>query len=190
MKKNVSFLLIVSFILIIFTSILFAEEIKFTFQNEPDGFRGLKWGDPPTEDMYFSHQILNEYLDKGDIYYKINDKKYIGSVELYKIQYTFNLRSNQFYKVEANFSDEINYNILRIIFEDKFGEPTYTNKGKDSYLLSWRGDKTFIRIWYNPKKSFTGKGFGQLTIESVKIRQEDLPEINKQKEVEKAKEDF
>ena len=23
----------------------------FAFQNEPDGFRGLKWGDPPTKEM-------------------------------------------------------------------------------------------------------------------------------------------
>ncbi len=25
----------------------------FAFQNEPEGFRGLKWGDPPGEDMKF-----------------------------------------------------------------------------------------------------------------------------------------
>ena len=170
--------------------ILMITVIGFAFQNEPDGFRGLKWGDAPTEDMYFIYQIIQEGLNKGNIYNKINEKNYIGSVKLYKIQYTFNLRSNQFYKVEANFSDEINYNILKVIFEDKFDEPTYTSKGKDSYLLSWRGDETYIRIWYNPNQGFTGKGFGQLTIESIKIHQEDLPEINEQKELDKAKEDF
>lgn len=164
--------------------------IGFAFQNEPDGFRGLKWGDTPTEDMTFSYQLIDKYLDKGNIYYKSNDKPYIGSVKIYSIKYTFNLRSNQFYKWEANFSDEINYNILRVIFEDKFGKPTYISEGKDGYLLCWEGDKTFIRIWYKPKKSFTGMGFGYLTIKSVKIRQENLPEINKQEEIEKAKDDF
>jgi len=177
-------------ILLVIVLVFLITGIGFAFQNEPDGFRGLKWGDAPTEDMYFSYQIIQKYLDKGNIYNRVKEKLNIGSVELYKIQYTFNLRSNQFYKWEANFSDEINYNILKVIFEDKFGEPTYISEGKDGYLLSWRGDKTFIRIWYNPNKSFTGKGFGRLTIESVKIHQEDLPEINKQEEVEKAKEDF
>jgi len=28
-------------------------DVGLTFQNEPEGFRGLKWGDPPTEDMEF-----------------------------------------------------------------------------------------------------------------------------------------
>lgn len=157
--------------------------IGFTFQNEPDGFRGLKWGDAPTEDMYFSHQILDEYLDKGNIYYKTNDKRYIGSVELFSIKYTFNLRSNQFYKVEAickDFDDR-SYNILEIIFEDKFGEPVT----KKEYLLCWRGDRTFIRIYYDSQR-----GNLYLTIESIKIRPEDLPEIDKQGELEKAKDDF
>jgi len=162
----------------------------FAFQNEPDGFRGLKWGDSPMGDMIFSYQKIDEYLDKGNVYYKSNDKPYIGSVKIYSIKYTFNLCNNQLYKVEANFSDEINYNILKVIFEDKFGKPTYINEGKDGYLLCWEGDKTFIGIWYKPKKSFTGMGFGYLTIKSVKIHQEDLPEINEQEEIEKAKEDF
>lgn len=26
-------------------------DIALAFQNEPDDFRGLKWEDPPTEDM-------------------------------------------------------------------------------------------------------------------------------------------
>jgi len=190
MKNNVSILLIILLILTIFTSILFAEEIKSTFQNEPDGFRELKWGDAPAEDMRLAFHMIQEGLDKGDIYEKIHEKDHIGNVKLYGIQYTFNLCSNQLYKVEANFYDDINYNILRAIFEDKFGKPTYISGGKSSDLLSWEGDKTFIRIWYTPNKTWTGEGFGQLTIKSVKIRQEDPPEINKQEEIEKAKDDF
>ena len=164
--------------------------ISFAFQNEPDGFRGLKWGDAPAEDMWLAYQMIDKYLDKGNIYDRIKENLYIGSVKFYKIEYTFNLRSNQFYKWEANFSDEINYNILKVIFEDKFGKSTYISEDKKGYLLCWEGDKTFIRIWYKPSKIFTGEGYGQLTIKSVKIHQEDLPEINKQKEIEKAKEDF
>lgn len=182
MRKNVSILLLASILIFLITG------IGFTFQNEPDGFRGLKWGDAPTEDMYLPWKIIDKYLDKGDIYCRIKEKSNIGSAELYSVEYTFNLRSNQFYKWEARFSDKINFNILRIIFEDKFGKPTYTNK--DNSLLCWEGDKTFIRIWYKPSEYLIGEGYGMLTFESVKIPQEDLPEINEQEEIEKAKDDF
>jgi hypothetical protein len=161
--------------------------IGFAFQNEPDGFRGLKWGDAPTEDMGFYYQISYEedYLKdmNGNIYYKLHDKPYIGSVEFFSIKYTFNLRSNQFYKVEAickDFDDR-SYNILKIIFKDKFGEPTKEEK----YFLFWGGDKAYIHILFDSKR-----GNLYLTIKSVKIHPEDIPEINKQKEVEKAKDDF
>lgn len=160
----------------------------FAFQNEPDGFRGLKWGDVPTEDMTFLYQISykEDHLKdiNGNKYYKSKDNPYIGSVKLYKIEYTFNLCSNQFYKVEASFSDEINYNILKIIFEEKFGEPTK----KEKYFLYWGGDKAYIHILFN--STGYGKGYGHLSIQSREIRPGDPPEINKQKEVEKAKEDF
>jgi len=187
MKKIVSILLIVLLILAIFTLILFAEEIESTFQNEPDGFRGLKWGDAPTEDMVFFIQILSKDLDKGNIYHKKNEKEYIGSVKFFSIEYTFNLRSNQLYKVEATCSDlnsvelDRSYNILKIILEDKYGEPTRKMK----YWLCWEGSKTLLYIYYNP-----GRGSLYLISESAKICPEDPPEINEQEEIEKAEEDL
>lgn len=51
--------------ILVFSSV----ESGFTFQNEPEGFRGLKWGDPPTESM--------EYLGtfQGDRIYTLSDDK-------------------------------------------------------------------------------------------------------------------
>lgn len=57
--------------LILVTAILtlLSPNMVFAFQNEPDGFRGLKWGDPPTESM--------EYLGtfQGDRIYTLSDDK-------------------------------------------------------------------------------------------------------------------
>ena len=178
MKKIVSILLIVLLILAIFTSILFAEEIKSTFQNEPDGFRGLKWGDAPTEDMKFLGEINSSY----NSYYRKDDKKNIGSAKLDNIFYRFTLYSNQFYDVSATFFGETNYDILKIIFEEKFGKPTL--KLKDGYSLIWNGENAKISLTFNSKE---WKGFFVIT--SMKILPE-RPEDNKQKEVEKAEEDF
>ena len=96
MKKNVSILLIVSCILIVFSLILFAEEVKFTFQNEPDGFRGLKWGDPPTEDM-----VYIAIMEGGLTFYKLpNEKLHIGDAWFYKISYSFFGSPERFMRVD------------------------------------------------------------------------------------------
>jgi len=168
--------------------------IGFAFQSEPDGFRGLKWGDAPTEDMTFlgetSEYIINNYPEttitntKTNIYYKRNEKNNIGSAKLYNIFYKFNLYSNQFYKVMCVFYNKDNYNILKIIFIGEFGKPTYTDKGKNKYFLKWVGDKTGVQLYYNPKENKGWIGF-----KSTEIRPEKI-EDNKQKEIEKAKEDF
>ena len=171
--------------------------ISFAFQNEPDGFRGLKWGDAPTEDMTFLGEtreyVINNYPKttnshitntKTNCYYKRNEKNNIGSAELYNIFYNFNLYSNQFYKVMCVFYNEDNYNILGIIFREEFGEPTYTDKRKNRYFLKWVGDKTEVQLYYNPKENKGWIGF-----KSMKIHPENI-EDNKQKELEKAKEDF
>jgi len=166
----------------------------FAFQNEPDGFRGLKWGDAPTEDMKFlgetTEYIIGNYPEptitntKTNCYYKRNEKNNIGSAELYNIFYNFNLYSNQFYKVMCVFYNKNNYNILGIIFREEFGEPTYTDKGKNKYSLQWTGDKTEVQLYYNPKDNKGWIGFKSMKIHPEKI------EDNKQKELEKAKEDF
>ena len=185
MKKKGSILLIVVSILIIFTLSLFAEEIKSTFQNEPDGFRGLKWGDAPTEDMSYFYQIKDEYIrDKGNYYHRIWDKLNIGNAKISSIKYIYNLYSNQFYKVNLTFYGKDNFDILKIICEGRFGEPT--GKAKDWDFLRWVGDKAEVTLYLD-------KGCGLFSIKSMEIRIEtlaDKPEYNKQKEVEKAKEDF
>jgi len=180
-------ILLVIVLVFLITGIGFSSQDEIAFKNEPDGFRGLKWGDAPTEDMKFFIQILSEALDKGNIYHKINEKKYIGSVKFFSIEYTFNLRNNQLYKVEATCSDlnsiklDRSYNILKIILENKFGEPTRKMK----YWLCWEGNKTLLYIYYNSER-----GSLYLISKSAKIHSEDPPEINKQEEIEKAKEDF
>ena len=188
MKKNLAILLLASILILLITG------TGFAFQNEPDGFRGLKWGDAPTEDMKFlgetTEYIIGNYPEptitntKTNCYYKRNEKNNIGSAELYNIFYNFNLYSNQFYKVMCVFYNKNNYNILGIIFREEFGEPTYTDKGKNKYSLQWTGDKTEVQLYYNPKDNKGWIGFKSMKINPEKI------EDNKQKELEKAKEDF
>ena len=181
-------------ILLVIVLVFLITGTGFAFQNEPDGFRGLKWGDAPTEDMKFlgetTEYIIGNYPEptitntKTNRYYKRSEKNNIGSAELYNIFYSFNLYSNQFYKVMCVFYNEDNYNILGIIFREEFGEPTYIDKRKNKYFLHWTGDKTEVQLYYNPKDN---KGW--IEFKSMEIHPEKI-EDNKQKELEKAKEDF
>ncbi len=154
--------------------------IGFAFQNEPDGFRGLKWGDKPTEDMVY----LGEVSYAENIYHRKMDELSIGSATLEEIRYKFNFYSYQFHEVFIRFTGKTNYIILKIICEGRFGKPTYTREEKDSYFQQWSGDKAEIRLYYNFKEYY-----GWLWIASMKIHRE-TPETDKQKEIEKAKEDF
>lgn len=185
-------------ILLIIILLFLITGMGFAFQNEPDGFRGLKWGDAPIKGMHSTVVIIHRYSGKGNLYRRLKKELNIGSVELYAMKYLFNLRSNQFYEWEGSFSDEDDFDVLMIILEDKYGKPTYTSEyGR---LSSWEGDKTYIEIeWYEPFVYSTWSDYrmptfikrhGTLTFRSVKISQEDPPEINEQEEIEKAKEDF
>lgn len=118
-------ILLVIVLVFLVAGIGFASQDEIAFKNEPDGFRGLKWGDAPTEDMVFSYRVVSEYnIYKGNYYYRKSDKLNIGSAELDSIKYIFNLYSNQFYKMQSIFTGETNYNILKIILEGRFGKPT------------------------------------------------------------------
>jgi len=154
--------------------------VGLAFPNEPDGFRDLKWGDAPTEDMYFVYEIISEYMDNAKIYAKYRENNNIGSAKLFSLEYCFNLRSNQFYKVSANFSKDKYFEILEVIFKDRFGEPT---KREKDFLL-WDGEKARVYLL-----GLEGN-LAMLEFRSWEIKAEEPPEIDKTAEIEKAKTDF
>jgi len=157
--------------------------IGFAFQNEPDGFRGLKWGDAPTEDMKFFIENLDG-IDKGYEYTRPNENNYIGSVEISSVYYYFNLRNNQFYKMSTGFGKKY-LCVFTAIFKDRFGEPTKEEKYLNGYGIIWDGEITLIRMFYN-----TDVDYGFVTFESKKVKPEEPPEIDIEIERDKAKEDF
>ena len=137
--------------------ILLITGIGFAFQNEPDGFRELKWGDAPTEDMIFVGE-----LNVGEVFYtKIEDKKGIGTAKFYALGYAF--YNNRFMQAMGFFRDKDNYNTLETICREKYGEPT-----KEGYYnLTWYGSKTIILLIYDIIKDG-----GSLIFGSIKITKE------------------
>ena len=168
MKKKVMLLtLIVSTFLLI--------SVGFTFQNEPDGFRELKWGDPPTEDMIYRVTALGE---RG--YTRPDDKMYVGNAQFYLIVYAFHGEPEKFMAAILYFKGEKNFNLLETICRGKFGEETE----KGFYDFIWMGQKSTIFLRYDVVKKQ-----GDLSLISIQILAEKV-KIDKQKEIEKSKEDW
>ncbi len=103
----------------------------FGFQNEPEGFRGLKWGDPPGEDM----ELVEESVLLGKRkYIRPSDKLFLGNVELDYIFYIFYFDS--FVLVELRFSGKNNYELAKEICRKRFGKERIS----ESYRLKWFSD--------------------------------------------------
>lgn len=168
MKKNILLLT-----LIILTFLLVGT--GSTFQNEPDGFRDLKWGDPPTEDMiYFTTAMGTK------VYTLPNDKMYIGNARFYAITYIFYGKPERLMAVTLLFSKENNFDLLKTICRGRFGEETE----EGFYNSTWMGLKTAIYLSYDIIEEK-----GDFSLISIQILAEKT-RIDKQKEIEKSKEDW
>ena len=143
------------------------------FQNEPDGFRGLKWGDPPGEDM--------EYI--GDVYGKgytvPDDKMSLGNAQLYMIIYLF--YEDRFFGVALYFRGEENYGLLETICKERYGEEELE---EGFYEFKWMGQKSFVALHYDIVEET-----GFLSLNSTVIVLEKTEADNK-KEAEKAEGDW
>jgi hypothetical protein len=95
----------------------------FAFQNEPDGFRGVKWGTNINE----LHDMVL-YQEDGDTkaYQRNNDKIKIGDAEISLVVYGF--YKGRFYAVHIGFNGDSNFKKLKNTFFDQFGQGYQSNR--------------------------------------------------------------
>lgn len=117
----------------------------FAFQNGPGGFRDLKWGDPPTEDMVEFGKDMNRYRRT---YVKLEEELYLDNVRLDYIYYDFLITSEkdpQFFFVLLWFPDAHQFYSLEEICVDRFGLPTYKKTWEDNVeLRMWSSETTTV----------------------------------------------
>lgn len=142
----------------------------FAFENEPDGFRGLKWSDSPTEDM----EYIFESKATGKAYVRPADKMSIGNAQFYMIGYGFYGKPERFFSVSCFFRGEENYDLLKIICEGKFGEATEEGW---LYELIWQGQGSCIILDYDliEEEGYLTLASSMIMIEKAKA--EELEEI-------------
>lgn len=162
----------------------------FAFENEPEGFRGLKWGDPPGEDMEQLPSYWGAWMDPDEHdflwYEKQDDKLQIRGAELESIEYQF--YKGQFYKVEINVVDGYyNHESLKDVVQLKFGVIDFEKKipGISTKSYRWIGKKATIIL--EDSVSYESP---ELTIYSTEIDNQfhqDVAIIRKEEEEERQK---
>ena len=129
------------------------------FKNHPQGFRGLKWGDPPSGNMELLQQA-NEWLS---LYTMRDDQLKLDGVNLYMGIYSFYTpldADKKFMNVSLYFQGERAYELLKTICEERFGDADRGGLG----LILWRDYRGIVELDYGVlmKK-------GTLTLASHKI---------------------
>ena len=113
--------------------------MAFAFENEPEGFRDLKWGDPPTEKI----EGLIELAGRGKVYIRPSDKLYLGDAQLRTIWYSF--YQDKFMRVSLYFKGKHNYDLLETICRERYGEETTS----ELYKLYWLSGQTSVDLSYD-----------------------------------------
>jgi hypothetical protein len=120
----------------------------FAFQNEPDGFRGIKWGTNISE---LRDMGLVEDVDDLKYYSRKDDKMKLGDTDIEQIRYGF--YKDRFYTVKISFSEFSNFTRLKATFIDQYGLGYKLYSKLEDY--SWVGSTVSIVMDYN---EILGKG--------------------------------
>ncbi|MCX5834952.1 MAG: hypothetical protein NTV99_10685 [Deltaproteobacteria bacterium] len=108
------------------------------FPNEPDGFRGIKWGTKITR-LSGMEFVRSEGAEK--YYIRPDDKLKVGEAVVERITYGF--YRDEFFKVTIYVKGLKNYLDLKQTFSGVYGEGDNVF-GKDFY--TWPGKQVFITI--------------------------------------------
>jgi len=109
-----------------------------TFQNEPDGFRGIKWGTKITR-LSGMELVRTEGAEK--YYVRPEDKLKIGKAAIESITYGF--YRDDFFKVTIRVKGLMNYLDLKETFVGVYGEGENVF-GKD--FFTWPGKQVLVTI--------------------------------------------
>jgi hypothetical protein len=164
MKYFTSYFLIIA----LWVTILILPCNSFGFQNEPDSFRGIKWG---TNINDISGMTCFECNDKyQEFYIRKGDKMKIGDAEIKHISYGF--YKGRFLSAIIKFEEHNNFKILESTHLQLFGKGNKPNPDIEAYY--WRGRNVGIALEYDgmPNKGLVFYHYLPLHEEFMKDKKE------------------
>lgn len=119
------------------------------FENEPNGFRGIKWGTDISTLKDLKH-IRDDHEGSVKYYKKEGEELKIGEAELESIEYGF--WRGKLATVTVHTEGVFNYDKLITACKTKFGEPEQPDKKEATFV--WRGKVTKMALGHDD--SFNG----------------------------------
>ena len=132
---------LITVIVIMIISFLFSV-YSSSYQNEPDGFRGIKWGSDIKN--LRGMKLVEDHKDKKYYIRKV-DKLRIGGAALKSIAYGFH--KDRFYFVYIRFNSIINFSSIKETLFEQYGAGVQNNKSKEEY--AWLGGNVNISLQYD-----------------------------------------
>ncbi len=141
-------------------SILSLCDTSFAYENEPNSFRGMKWGTPLDSFPTLKHfETVKRY--GGIEYYKKKEEVLkLGDVKLFLIKYGF--WHNKFYEVEIWTQGEKNWTALKDLVFAQFGEGNKPDKDIEEYI--WNGTIANLNLVFNNVEAERRKGIVGLLV--------------------------
>ena len=164
---------IFAFVLLIMSFVVTSSSLAF--QNEPDGFRGIKWGTDISANTKEMTLVKEQGITKT--YIRLNDKMSIGNAKLKRIEYIYN--RDEFFAVRIQSVGLENRPSLISAFITRFGD---NHDGSvEVGVYEWIGMKAWIAMICKKSKTMAC---------DVTIFSKELMEKRKKKYDEKLKSDF
>lgn len=145
---------------------VFLLNAAFGYDNEPDGFRGIKWG--TKIDTLKGMMIVRDEpaINGTDVYVRANEEMKMEGAELETVEYYFWM--GRFAGAVLSFSNE-NFEAIRKAAFSKYGDGTQPYDTQERYW--WRGPKSNIMLDLDAD-AFNGSLVGYFIIGSTKITKE------------------
>ncbi len=141
----------------------------FKPDSEPDGFRGIKWGQDisTVDDLVF---VSTDPAFGGiDLYVRKGDEMKMGGAELDRILYGF--WKDKLSSVIIYTKGYVNWDSFKAVVFEKFGKGYQGNKYIEEYV--WGGEKAMMMLDYN---EFSKEGMLLMWSKEISIQQEEWKE--------------
>ena len=112
----------------------------YAFKNEPDGFRGIKWGEPFKS--YQAELKLTDTVKNLQVYSRANDWSSLGAANLSSVSYVF--YKSQFFAALLTTTGITNKSALIEAFNEDFGQGIQRNPYRERYV--WSGPQAMILV--------------------------------------------
>ena len=124
--------------------------IALTLQNGPEGFGGLRWGDPPSEDM-----MNIETTEGTQIFIRPSEKFRLQNVRFGRGYYFFCDRTKEFMGILMIIDSKDGYDSLETLFKASLGEQTH----EDFSALWWENQDAVVVLRYSSEQQFGSLSF-------------------------------